>query len=319
MILKSEKGSITLFVLVGLLFMTAFLIIAYGRNVNNSKIVKEQFEIISDIYMPNDNIAESYTDAYTDLRSKNKQILTYDSEVEELSTVSTIELNKTYDDKISNYRIYGNSVQNGSPTPDNPIEIQSVGIYDEAKDKYVIPIKISNGTEEKIYNIYLDEPLRKIGNSVDYIDFKEKRVYKNVRGFNLKVGDMNNSDSWPGWINFTTIEDFGTGQNTWINQRVTIWSNIFEENSSRIGVNTIDTSRPVIFFASVNPPYLTQPEWKNQYGDLVINICYAKPETIEDLPELPNLNTLEDDTRIEILTEVQPTRVVLDYTGYTID
>ena len=37
---KKEKGSIAIFVLVALLFMSAFLIILYGSNVNKSKIVK---------------------------------------------------------------------------------------------------------------------------------------------------------------------------------------------------------------------------------------------------------------------------------------
>ena len=32
--LKNDKGSITIFVLVGLLFMSAFLIISYGSNIN---------------------------------------------------------------------------------------------------------------------------------------------------------------------------------------------------------------------------------------------------------------------------------------------
>lgn len=48
--LNNEKGSITVFVLVALLFMSAFLIISYASNANKSKIVKEQLEIIESIY-----------------------------------------------------------------------------------------------------------------------------------------------------------------------------------------------------------------------------------------------------------------------------
>ena len=61
--LKDEKGSITIFVLVGLLFMSAFLIILYASNVNKSKIVDEQFDIINAIYLPTDSTEESYIDA----------------------------------------------------------------------------------------------------------------------------------------------------------------------------------------------------------------------------------------------------------------
>lgn len=48
--LKNEKGSITVFVLIALLFMSAFLIISYTSNVNKSKVVREQLEIIESIY-----------------------------------------------------------------------------------------------------------------------------------------------------------------------------------------------------------------------------------------------------------------------------
>lgn len=44
---------------------------------------------------------------------------------------------------LVDYTIYGNSVQNGTPSPDNPVEVQTVGDYDEESGKYVIPITVS--------------------------------------------------------------------------------------------------------------------------------------------------------------------------------
>ena len=65
-----------------------------------------------------------------------------------------IDNNKTTE--IENYRIYGNSIQNGEPTPDTPVEVESVGdlvtldnclSYGEEAcsnvGKYVIPIKVT--------------------------------------------------------------------------------------------------------------------------------------------------------------------------------
>ena len=65
-----------------------------------------------------------------------------------------IDNNKTTE--IENYRIYGNSIQNGTPTPDAPVDIESVGDLitldncssygSDACDnvgKYVIPIKVT--------------------------------------------------------------------------------------------------------------------------------------------------------------------------------
>jgi len=48
----------------------------------------------------------------------------------------------------------------------------------EPYEKYKIPIKIN---EEIISNIYLDEPLRKVGDFKDYIDFKNSKIFRNVQ------------------------------------------------------------------------------------------------------------------------------------------
>ena len=103
---RDKKGSITIFVLVGLLFMTSFLLISLGSNVNKSKIAKEQFDIVSSIYSHGDGDENAYNRAYTALRKKKAQTLTTSVE-----NSSSIELTKTFEDKVRNYRIYGNSAQ----------------------------------------------------------------------------------------------------------------------------------------------------------------------------------------------------------------
>lgn len=124
--LRDNKGSITIFVLVGLLFMTSFLIISFGSNVNKSKSAKEQFNILSSIYSFNDGDESAYMRAYTALRKQNAQQLNASVE-----NSNTLNLTKTFVDTISDYKIYGNSVQDtskyGTPSPSNPVEVQSVG------------------------------------------------------------------------------------------------------------------------------------------------------------------------------------------------
>lgn len=120
--IKKEKGAIAIFVLIALLFMSAFLILSYGNNLNKEKTVKEQFSILEDIYSFSGGETGAYEKAYTDLREKNKQTLTASVE-----NASSLEVTKAYADKLGNFRIYGNSIQNGTPTPDNPVKIESVG------------------------------------------------------------------------------------------------------------------------------------------------------------------------------------------------
>lgn len=94
-------------------------------------------------------------------------------------------------DDLINYTISGNSVQDGTPAPDNPVEIESVGEYDEATGKYKIPIKVSGDSGSTETVIYLDEPLRKVGDVADYIDFENGKVVRNI-----KTLDLDHNNSW---------------------------------------------------------------------------------------------------------------------------
>ena len=82
---------------------------------------------------------------------------------------------------LKDYKLYGKSIQDGTPSIENPIEVQSVGdlITDETSEyygKYDIPIVVNDTTT----HIYLDEPLRKVGSYADYIDFKNQKVVRNI-------------------------------------------------------------------------------------------------------------------------------------------
>ena len=96
-----------------------------------------------------------------------------------MKTVSgyPLTLSDCVENGLINLKISGNSVQDGTPSPENPIDVQSVGDYDEATQKYKIRIKIN---DENTVNIYLDEPLRKCGEYADYVDYKNKKVIRQI-------------------------------------------------------------------------------------------------------------------------------------------
>ena len=144
--IRDNKGSITIFVLVALIFMTMFLIVSYGSNINRGKTASEQFNIISGIYSYGDGDEAAYNRIYTALRKKNTQTLTYDSGV--TSGISTVTLEKTMEEIVSNYQIYGSMSKN-------------------------IEITVTNGTESKKYTIELSQAL----NDDEYIDYRTKKVF----------------------------------------------------------------------------------------------------------------------------------------------
>ncbi len=64
--------------------------------------------------------------------------------VRSVSGIPPLILPDCVDEKsLINYTIEGNSVQNGTPTPDAPVEVESVGEYDEETGKYKIPVVCS--------------------------------------------------------------------------------------------------------------------------------------------------------------------------------
>ena len=78
-----------------------------------------------------------------------------------------------------------------APTPSVPIEIESVGdLITDTNDinygKYKIPVTVNNITT----NIYLNEPLRKIGDFADYLDYKNGKVVRNTT--DIMVTDLDN-------------------------------------------------------------------------------------------------------------------------------
>ena len=61
---------------------------------------------------------------------------------------------------LTSWGITGNTVQNGTPTPENPVEVQAVGDYDSETGLYRIPIVTkSDGAEPITTPIYLPTPL----------------------------------------------------------------------------------------------------------------------------------------------------------------
>lgn len=96
-------------------------------------------------------------------------------------------------ENVLDYKIYGNSVQNGTPATDTPIDIQSVGdlVTDTASEyygKYDISLYVGGVLTT---HIYLNAPLRKVGNSADYIDFKTQKVVRYI-----KEQTFDGSEAW---------------------------------------------------------------------------------------------------------------------------
>lgn len=141
-----EKGAIGIFVLVGMLFMTAFLILIFSSNMTKEKVLEGQYNMMKDIYAGSGNDASAYEEVYTDLRRKNTYLKTTSVE-----NKNSMELFKTIQGTFQNYKIYGRGskqyIQNRLPEQYQEVEyIETTGTQ-YINTGYVIKTKPKIETE----------------------------------------------------------------------------------------------------------------------------------------------------------------------------
>lgn len=84
---------------------------------------------------------------------------------------------------LLDYHIYGNAVQDGTPTPETPVEVLGCGEYD-SELSYKIPVTVSDGTNSITTPVYLgSEPLHKIRDYADYVDYKRGVVVRRIKKY----------------------------------------------------------------------------------------------------------------------------------------
>lgn len=235
-------------------------------------------------------------------------------------------LENSVEKPVVDYRIYGNTVQNSTPSPDNPVEIQSVGdlVTDgEYAGKYKIPVVASTENNvPKTTNIYLDEPLRKIGDYADVIDFErggverkigklvftENEIFRNTTyNMSLFMLDMK------GYLRKEEITSLSshyqpqknvTGYKLVADMRCTFYANSANLSSS---VAYIRDSR----FSTIDnfKAYL-----KEQYdAGTPVTVYYALAESRTENLTLPQLHTLNGMTIITTDTEIKPSDIEITY------
>ena len=173
---------------------------------------------------------------------------------------------------------------------------------------YKIPITVSNGSKTKTTNIYLKEPLRKIGEYADYLDLTNKKVVRNVKE---KVLNSNDKLSVTGrGISFTENVDIIKPSSTLTLPLVMCshynkseWTYTMPTAGTKEGVSINSTARLIGFYDSVNTTSLEKFKAFLDSNEVKLNYLLAKPtEESIDVPEIPSLTgnvTYSIDTSIK--------------------
>lgn len=350
---KNENGSITVFVLVGLLFMVGILIISYGIVVNNSKIVKEQANIISQIYMPNNDINESYNEIYANLRKENKKTIPKTNKND--ADTSIIELSNTYAGKITNYKIYGSSEGVGNvnlfPVDTSDFYVLSSSYVKIQEDGWMnINYDHTSGASRTWINFFTKYN-ENISTSSTYTAIVETQKIDNVGGITISDGRSEEQIAIYGSAiespesnkiycktlesrsNFTSEKEGGylcrsyiyiePGYNASCKIRISLikgtitadnWTGYTEYGQCIIPIRITDKdNNSKIYNIEINSPLYQNDCIDFKNGKIV------RSNGTEESISLPELYTYEDYTKIEILTGNAPQKMSIEYTGYTLE
>ncbi len=165
---------------------------------------------------------------------------------------------------------------------------------------------------EKTTNIYLSEPLRKIDDYADYIDFDNKKVIRNVEKLVL-----NGSEYW-----YSSVEN--GKRRAFLNGRSSVGKNIVL--SDKYVKDTVNYAYPDINKIMVNgagsvimgldnnvfPDVETYKTWlKTNNVDVYLPLATPTEEPIE----LPNIPTFKGTTILEAGANIQPSNMEVVYKG----
>ena len=196
-------------------------------------------------------------------------------------------------------------------------DLESVGDYVETEKKYKIPVKVN----DTITNIYLNEPLRKMGDYADYIDYKNQKV--------ITLVDKITFDGTENWELHTTISGGAVFRldnvltplikapmtstymtyfdltDIYSTSKFTPW---LYRLSSNDNVTQITGTR-----LYVSSSHTTVEEFKEWLSQNKPSIYYPLATTIEETIDLPDVLLNEGTNVIDVDTNILPSNMVVEY------
>ena len=201
---------------------------------------------------------------------------------------------------------------------------QGTGAFLKGKNKsmYKIPVKVSG----KITNIYLNEPLRKINDYADYVDFEKGKVIRKI--YNQYITEVYGKSSLAGkytiFLSEVPKKPYMTNNNQYgfaISNKFKTYINPYGQlpnnaNSIQSYITTSGGARVAYTFddSSINTVELAQ----EKIGDgFEVNYVVADGEEITEDITLPNIPLNKGTNIIEVDTNILPSNIEVKYYGKT--
>ena len=149
-------------------------------------------------------------------------------------------------------------------------------------------------------NIYLNEPLRKVEDSADYVDFKQGKVVRNI-----------------GQIIYNGSENWGDYQSRgYLTSNTKVICNLLVNSQINTTSLAIRKAYNYLYAYGTHIDYPTVDDWKNFLSSTNMQVI-GKLNTPDDTEtiELPNIPTIKGTTILSVDTTIQPSNLEVVYKG----
>ncbi len=161
--------------------------------------------------------------------------------------------------------------------------------------------------KETVSNIYLDEPLRKIGNYSDYIDLKNKKVVRNIVEYTFT-----GNESWTlGQYPPTGAYQFYKNKFTDMTSDVSETLNTHFSNARKINGSGLGGSYNI--FPSTELNLTTVDEFKTWLKNNNVKVNYVITTPTESNIDLSNIKLYDGINNITIDTSISPSKISTEY------
>ena len=188
---------------------------------------------------------------------------------------------------------------------------------------YKIPITVSDGTNSTTTNIYLSEPLRKIGDYADYIDFKNQKI---IRTIEEKI--ITGTEAWSDVSGSSKkYYRFNIGNYGYVIPSQGLCNNYMRDSiistNTVVGFNVVNVTslnKSVISIRPENVADYTVGTFKQYLADKYNNgkpiiVYYPLATPTEQTISLPNIPSLVGTTIYDVDTKVKPSNMYIKYKG----
>lgn len=155
-------------------------------------------------------------------------------------------------------------------------------------------------------NIYLNEPLRKIEDYADYIDFENGKVVRNI-------GQIIYNGSGT-WYSYALSNGYLTPNTIFPNEQP-VMCNLFVNSQINIKTLAIRKNFDNLYVYGVSDIYPTVDEWKSFLSNTNMEVIGKLVTPIEETIKLPNIPTHKGTNIIEVDTTIQPSNMEVTHLG----